>query len=200
MDIVFVLDSSGSVMAANWLKALSFTQQVISNFPLHPELVRVGVVSFGNQATPHIRLDDFDKEMDLFSAIGMIKFKDQWTNTAAGLRVAREQVFGQSPRDNARKVIILMTDGESNRDKLQTLPEAELTRDAGIEILVIAVGDEANLDEALDITGDASQIFIVPSFEELTERQPTSSIMEYLCGKKETLLISEGASDISETR
>ena len=186
MDLVFVLDSSGSVMKTNWQRVLTFTQHLISNFAIHPDSVRVGVVSYGNHATAHIRLTDYDEEMDLSSAIGKIAFKDQWTNTAEGLRVAREKVFELSPRttqDGARKVIVMVTDGESNRNQGRTLPEAILTRNSGIEVVVLAVGSQANLVEAAEVAGHDENVFVVSNFEKLTKMEFSSSLLNHICGR-----------------
>lgn len=56
-DIAFVLDASGSVTADNFDKMLSF----VSNFGLShdfgPQAVQIALVSFGNKATAHIKLN-----------------------------------------------------------------------------------------------------------------------------------------------
>lgn len=182
MDLVFVLDSSGSVMETNWKKVLHFAQEVIGHLTIGQTSVRVGLVSYGNNAEAHVHLRDHDEEMLLTIAIGQVPFKDQWTNTGEGLRVARG-VFEESLR-NERKVIIMITDGESNRLEHRTIPEAQLTRDAGIEIIALAVGHDANIQEAEQITGKAKNVLTFTDFDTLEQPRGVERVLGQICHGK----------------
>ena len=49
--------------------------------------------------------------------------------------------FSKGKRPGARKIAILITDGQSNVDPTKTIPNAELLKASGVEIFVIAVGN-----------------------------------------------------------
>jgi uncharacterized protein YegL len=184
MDLVFVLDSSGSVMKQNWEKVLNFAQEIIRWVPIDSDAVRIGLVSFGNSAQTHIYLSDHSEEMLITMAIGGVPFKDQWTNTASGLRIGR-RVFDHDPR-NARKVIVLVTDGESNRNALRTIPEAKQTRDAGIEIIVLAVGDTASIEEAVAIADSTRNVLEFQDFVELDSPSGAMRVLDHMCNEGPT--------------
>lgn len=76
-DIVFVLDSSGSIGQDNWLRVLNFTKTVVSGLEVGPFDIRVGCVSYGTRSTVHFYLDTHDNKQDILDAIDMIPWKDQ---------------------------------------------------------------------------------------------------------------------------
>lgn len=49
-DIIFVLDSSGSIGADNWQLVLNFTKSVALGFEIGPQNVQIGVNYYGNSA------------------------------------------------------------------------------------------------------------------------------------------------------
>ena len=60
MDVVFVLDSSDAVGAANWPQTLNFVAQLVGGFNLNQSnqsSTRVGVIAYANQANHVIYLN-----------------------------------------------------------------------------------------------------------------------------------------------
>ena len=50
VDLIFVLDSSGSVSSNEWENLQQFTSNVIGQFKLGPHDTQVGVVNYGSRA------------------------------------------------------------------------------------------------------------------------------------------------------
>ena len=62
------------------------------------------------------------------------------TNTAAALRIARTRLYdGAEDRADARKVVILLTDGLSNLDVESTETEAAELKATGVEVFAIGI-------------------------------------------------------------
>ena len=47
--------------------------------------------------------------------------------------------------------VVIITDGPSDRDSHRTLPEAELSKNAGITIIVIGIGNQVDQAEIFGI-------------------------------------------------
>ena len=92
-EIVFALDSSGSIGIDNWLLVLNFTKNVIRGFTVGPNNVKIGLLYYGNYATLAFHLDEHNSTEDLLTAIDRIPWKDQKTNTSGAIRVMREEMF-----------------------------------------------------------------------------------------------------------
>lgn len=118
---------------------LDFTKAIINLLPYGRDDYQFGVISFGNEATLEISLDQYSHSLDMLGAIDRIRWKDEWTNTSGGLKVMREEMFSfaHGARAQATKIGILITDGESNRDQQKTIPQALLVHQSGIKMFAI---------------------------------------------------------------
>lgn len=70
-DVVFVLDSSGSVGAENFLKQLDFVTGFINALDVSTDVTstRFAVVTFGNNVYEEIALNRYTNKPDLISAV-----------------------------------------------------------------------------------------------------------------------------------
>lgn len=154
-DIVFVLDSSGSIGIEHWGSVLSFFKYVVEQIPVGFYNTRFGSVTFGNEATIDFQLNTYNTSEEILRAIDRIRYKDENTNTSGALWKMRSIMFTtqNGDRKNAPNIAIVITDGKSTYDHNLTLPYANEAKRAGITIVVIGVGD---LIEQEELDGMAS--------------------------------------------
>ena len=124
-DVVFVLDSSGSINYAdptNYDKIKNYTRAFVDALidgASRGEGDRVGIVIYGTEGEVQLWLnasESLDKRT-LLNRIDNIPYLRQWTNTADGLCRALEQPWRDSL--SVLRLLITLTDGESNRDSPQ---------------------------------------------------------------------------------
>ncbi len=170
LDLVFLLDSSGSVRKHNFKRMLSFMKSFLSTASIDDGKVRVGVAIFNAKATIQFHLNKYTTKKALFRAIDKIKYRRGRTNTFAGLNLMRTRMFKQKRGDRrgAKNVALVMTDGLSNVNSKRTIPEAKLVRRAGIHIFAIGIG----LKKTAELNGIASRPaaenrFTVKNFKKL---------------------------------
>ena len=94
----------------------------------------------------------------------------------------REKMFVEKKGDrpNVANIVILMTDGVSNIDKHDTIPQAERARADKIRVFVIGIGLKENTDEidAIASRPVSQNRFIVNSFTELNNiRQKITGVI-----------------------
>ena len=87
-------------------------------------------------------MNTFTSKEDVLQAIDLLRYLAGKTNTAAALNLLRTQMFTPANGDrlDIPNFAIVVTDGQSNVDRENTLPEAILARAAGIQIIVVSVG------------------------------------------------------------
>lgn len=168
-DIVFVMDSSGSVGNDNWQLVLQFVKNVVDNLDIGSYATRVAAITYGNRATPNFYLDTYDNKADIKNALDGIRWKDQETNTSGAIWYMMANMFTRERGDRARapNVGIVITDGASNRDADLTIPYAIEARQAGIAMFAIGIGDQTNKDELDAIATNSSMVFQVGDFDML---------------------------------
>ncbi|KAK2143115.1 hypothetical protein LSH36_875g00000, partial [Paralvinella palmiformis] len=162
VDIGFVLDGSGSIKRNNWKKILTFVEEFQQRIDFRLHGARIAVVSFGNGATVHLRLNSFQNRRQFERAVSGIQYKDTNTNTAAGLRALRIVVFNETNGDRIEvpDVGILITDGVSTWGHKKTIPEAIKLREAGVRMFVIGMGKTYNRYEAAAIASKPTDNYL----------------------------------------
>ena len=173
-DIVFVLDSSGSIGRENWIKVLNFTKSVASSFQLGSDSVQIGVITYANKAQIQFYLNTYDNSQNITSAIDSNTWKDEKTNTSGGIRLMYKDVFTKENGDRpiAANIGIVITDGASNVDANLTIPEADNARSRNIKMFAIGIGDNTSIsiDELRGIGDKPSNQFVfeATNFDALT--------------------------------
>lgn len=102
-DVVFVLDSSGSVGARDFSKMLSFVNQIVDSFDIASDKVRVGVERYNSRVYQEFHLDKYFDKTQLKNAISNIKFTNGGTNTGEALRQMNQHMFAPSKGNRAGK-------------------------------------------------------------------------------------------------
>lgn len=132
---MYVLDSSGSVGNCNWFMEKQFAIDIVKALDIGSDDTRVGVVSDSTEVHLNFDFEEHTTVDDLEEAIWGIPWMAGSTNTADGIRLART-VFEQG-RGDVNKIMIVVTDGNSNILNETTIPQADLAKEQGIQVFVI---------------------------------------------------------------
>ena len=154
IDLVFVVDNSGSIrdnnvegQPDNYEQIQEFIVSIIEELTIGSEATLVGLVRFSDDAKHEFFLNTFpDDKQALISAVRAIGYDRSNTNTAAGIRAMDDVQFSSTngDRPNVQNVAIIITDGVSTVDTLDTIPAAEDARDNGIRIFSVGITNATN--------------------------------------------------------
>jgi Ca-activated chloride channel homolog len=154
IDMVLTIDLSLSMQAAD-IKPNRFvaTQAVVDEFILKRPNDRIGAVIFGRDAhtllpltTDHEALRSMIAELEL----GVIEGRGTAIGNAVGTALNRLR------RSDAKsKVVILLTDGDSNSGNVSPLQAADFAKALGVKIYTVLMGrtDNAPVQSGLDLFG-----------------------------------------------
>lgn len=73
-DIVFVLDSSGSVGFDNFTVMKGFVKSIIQNLEIGPDQTKVGLITFSRYPSIRIRLGAYADKTSLLSAVDQVPY------------------------------------------------------------------------------------------------------------------------------
>ena len=146
VDIVFVMDGSGSLNAAAQNALSQFVEDVITGLPTSSSQARIGLITFSDDADSCLDLgENADDQGAILLALDICSPLLSFTNTAAGLKLMRD-MFDDFGRNGVKKVAVVMTDGLANRPS--GTAEADLITQAnGAQtdgITVVSVGRSAD--------------------------------------------------------
>ena len=172
LDLVFVLDASGSMSFDDFQMIKAFAENVTTTFAIGPQDTRVGAIVFSNSASISFQLDSFTNRSAVVQAIRQIVFFGDFTNTADALRTLRLDVLtteaGARPQMSAiPRVAIVVTDGGSNMNRYRTIPEAEAVRGAGIIVFAVGIGSLINMTELNAMASSPNFVSLLNDFDVL---------------------------------
>ena len=163
VDLVFVIDSSGSINfagAGNWDRLLKFVNDIVAKRTIGADATRVGVVRYSDDVVNSVYLNQYYSKTSLMDAISGITYEGRSTNTAGGIREMRTVQFtaGHGDRPGVRNVAIVITDGESRITPEQTIPEAEEAHNQDIIVYSIGVTDKVKEAEVIAISSPPHEL------------------------------------------
>ncbi|XP_046571856.1 collagen alpha-4(VI) chain-like [Haliotis rubra] len=191
-DIVFLLDSSSSEGSTNFKKQLDFVSNFVDGFDIGPDSVQIGVVTFSTSVQNRFFLNVYNNKAALKAAITSISYTGGVTETGEGLEYIRTSSLSAAhgARANARQVVIVMTDGQS-QNTATTKNQAQLLRDKGVKVMAVGIGTGIRSSELNSIASDMQHVFMVAGFDALHDIQ--TELQQQSCN---TLVCAASAADI----
>jgi protocadherin Fat 4 len=163
MDLVWILDQSGSVGRSNHGLALQFINNVHNFFEIGLDRTRVGMVTYSTRSRIAFDLNDHTSRNSLRRAVNAIRYPGGYTRTAQALAYARFLFNDNNNRgvrpvmDGIPRVAVLITDGKSNLQPLGQEPQK--LKDSGVVVYSVGIGN-IDLDELLEISSDPDQLYV----------------------------------------
>ena len=155
MDLGFIVDSSGSVGRANFVRSLNFIKNLVSSFVISPRNSRVGILLYSHRVIPVFSFGQYKGLASVLRAIDRIKYIGGGTKTGRALSYSRRYFFARS---NRRKVLILLTDGKSY-DRVRK--PAAVLRNMGVQVFAVGVGRGISMKQLIQIASNRRHIFTV---------------------------------------
>jgi uncharacterized protein YegL len=148
-DVIFVLDSSGSIGETNWIYVLQFVKDIVDRMGVGEQQTHVGLITYGNRAHIIFQLNNYTDSASMKAAIDGTKFLDENTNTSGGIYTAHKIMFTPENGDRplAPNMMVIITDGVSTYDNDKTIPYANEAKQAGIMVISLGVGNKTSQEE-----------------------------------------------------
>ena len=183
-DILFLLDTSGSVSDYGFKTEKKFVIYFLSTITVSFEEARVAVIPFGNTASLYIdgvSKPSSDKDnCDLIQKLKQMSHSYNWpTNIKGAFQLAFDVCVGKysgqkrGPLNKVRTVVILIiAEGLWNwrSNDLSPIPIAKKLHAANVEVFAIGVGSSINMWKLQELVKEpAKQAFQLRNFQEFEE-------------------------------
>eukprot|EP00727_Mastigamoeba_balamuthi_P001201 m51a1_g11078 hypothetical protein (745) ;mRNA; r:567702-570697 len=115
MDLVLVLDDSGSIDADSWTALMQFTGAVSQSFKLSPDATNLGIVMFSDDSNAVLGLTS--SQDSVTDAITTMYHHGGSTCIGCGIYAAADMLANRDPNRmamNPKTVVITVTDGGNN--------------------------------------------------------------------------------------
>ena len=163
LDIVFVLDASGSIGSSNFVRMKDFVKSVVSNFEIGADKTRVGVIRYATSASIVIPLGSTDDSLLLNNSITNIIYTSGGTATHLALNLLDIAFSNARTSEGVPRVAVVFTDGQSNSPSL-TIQAAQAVHSTGIVVYSFGIGNNVDNDELNAIASSSSNVFVISDF------------------------------------
>lgn len=196
IDLVLVLDESGSIHRPEWAQLVTFATGVVNSFVIGPNDTQIGLVYFsgvqyatGESPASCCGLSDPALNMN-FDAATINKFllTHQQTGGHTCINCGIKTAMTYSPNRNrpiqVPKLMLVLTDGFNNRMTDFFSIDIQNAKNAGWTMFSIGVAN-ASLAEMREIASSPENVFKIDNFDQL--ETIAKSVAYKLCGAFPTL-------------
>ncbi|KAF5896520.1 von Willebrand factor A domain-containing protein 2 [Clarias magur] len=165
VDLVFALDSSGSVGKNNFVHLQEFVRSISVQFDINRDLTQVGLVVYSRRPVSVFELDTHASGSAVLKAVGEASFLGGKASTGSALLHVQSHslTVSKGARPGVNKAVVVMTDGAGAED---AVVPAQKIRDDGVSVFVIGTGAVPH-EHLLRIASSENHIITVPSYEDL---------------------------------
>ncbi|NXY50523.1 VWA1 protein, partial [Ceuthmochares aereus] len=151
-DLLFLLDSSGSVSYYEFIRVKEFMWDLVRPFTFGPKDVQTGIIHISTMPTMEFPFDQYQSSETLQQAIRDTQQLMGDTNTGKALSYAKEKFFSDEAgaRPDVPKVLVWVTDGFSTDDISEPM---QLLKDMGVTVFIVSTGRS----NYLELSAAASQ-------------------------------------------
>uniref|UniRef100_A0A8C5KE67 VWFA domain-containing protein n=1 Tax=Jaculus jaculus TaxID=51337 RepID=A0A8C5KE67_JACJA len=176
-DIVFLIDGSGSILPNDFETMKHFVKAVMSQFQ-RPS-TQFSLMQFSDKFQTHFTFNDFISSSNPLNLLNSVLQLKGSTHTATAIQQVIKHLFTarSGARKDATKILIVITDGRKERDRLNYKDVIPVAEAAGIIRYAIGVGkafhSSYSWQELMDIASMPSReyVFNVKNFGALRDIQ-----------------------------
>lgn len=204
LDLAFIIDSSSSIPTKDFELQINFVKDIVRFLDFGSNQSRVAAVSFSNKLFPEFQFDDYTTKDEVLEAITSIQHsRGDATRTYLALEHTSTVIFkpGNGERPDAKDVVIVLTDGETNSGsydhhwaasaKRQTQFEAARIKARPAVIFAIGVGSAVDVAELNGMSSDPDDQYTIQfaTFGDLNTDGVKQVLLDKKCGGRFTLQI-----------
>ncbi|XP_043972363.1 collagen alpha-6(VI) chain isoform X1 [Gambusia affinis] len=172
-DLLFLIDSSGSIHPDDYNKMKDFMKSIIRTSFVGRNEVHIGVMQFSSSQKPEFSLIEHFTKNDMIVAVNGMTQMGGGTKTGAAIS-AVAQLFdpARGGRPDLPQRLVVITDGEA-QDNVKAPAEALRAK----SVLVYAIGVmKANTTQLLEISGSAERVYAERDFNALKDLERQLSL------------------------
>lgn len=185
IELGIIMDASSSVRMENYNKVKDFLKKLSEDFTISTKGTHFGIIHYSSYARLDFRTSDarYQDRMPLKAKISTIIYSYGGTRTDRALRLAERELFCPScTRPGKPKVLLVITDGNTNPGSEDLTVASQTMKTNGVTIISLGVGQKISNSELVEIATGPEHVFQIATFDMLKDK--LSSILNSCCSAK----------------
>lgn len=151
-DVLFLLDTSGSVPEKTLSAAKKYIEQMLKDFTITPNDIRVGIINFGDRIDLVLPLNQGTSSRNVMDALYTVKPIGGKSNIQAAYKIAKDIFDGSTPTlengKRGRVLINILTNDVISTEAFEKA--AENVRESDVNIGIVNINGALISDETLE--------------------------------------------------
>ena len=152
MDVAFAISATAFQSGANFKKMQDTIKEFVDRLGVHGR-VHYALVTFGDPPTTHLQFSNKSSSLtalkDLIENVPIPSNEAALDKALTTAKVLFSPVAGG--RVDAKKILVVMTDRESDSSSEDAMKSSKQVTDEGIRVIAVPLGDEDNVNEVKTI-------------------------------------------------
>ncbi|XP_015259569.1 PREDICTED: collagen alpha-6(VI) chain-like, partial [Cyprinodon variegatus] len=166
MDLVFLLDRSGSINTVQHKIVKDFTADLVEDLQIGEKTVHVGLAQFSENFQDEFYLNRYYDKQELANRVRQVAYLGGSTYLGKALNSVKNYFSpSRGSRDTVPKTLVVFSDGNSH-DDVEDVSNEIRNRKIADDVIAIAIGDIYDT-ELLQITGDPKKVIRIGDIENL---------------------------------
>jgi len=177
-----MLDISGSVQD-EYEQSIQLARAIVQGLDVNSGAVRIGALAFSNYVVGEFFMNQYvGNQQNVINAVNFYPLFGE-TNTPDGLTECLNVQLTAANGDRAgvQNYVIIVTDGYSDVNQQNTIPNAMLIRNTGTIIYSIAVGPNPQVSELDGLASSPSSQYVIPLLTRGDVTQTAALLLDDLC-------------------
>ena len=171
VDLIILLDCSGSIGWWNWYKELTFARNLIDRFRIGATKTHVGVLAFHEKVSVAVNLTQEGWKMSTISA-SIKSMLPLWkphmrTYTDVALNKAITMIEEAKQARGVPKIVVMVTDGRSSNGMESLIKPVERLKKMDAHTYCVGVGPSIDIWELRYIANKTDNVFQIKNFNQL---------------------------------
>lgn len=152
MDVAFAISATAFQSDANFKKMQDTIKEFVDRLGVHGK-VHYALLTFGDPPTTHLQFGDKSASLtalkDLIEKVPMPSKEAALDKALSTVKMLFIPAAGG--RVDAKKILVIMTDRESDSSSEDAMKSSKQVTDEGIRVIAVPLGDEDNVNEVKTI-------------------------------------------------
>ncbi|XP_069052885.1 collagen alpha-3(VI) chain isoform X1 [Lepisosteus oculatus] len=187
-DLIFLIDGSENVGAANFPSVRDLVLNIIENLDVGSDAVRIAVVQYSEDVQIMFYLNSYDTKTDILDAVKGLSFKGgNEANLGAAVESVVQNIFipeaGSRAEEGVPQALMIISAGPPSDDVIEA---EKALKQASIFTFGIGAGGEVEA-ELENLATDRSFVFSAPSFSTIGELR--DQLLPYIYGVAQRTIV-----------
>lgn len=180
-DVIFLCDSSDMVSDPEFVTLTTFLSDLIDNFDIQAQAIKIGMAQFGSRYQEIIELDNSLTKPQWKTQIqNIIKSNGRPQINLALKKVSLmfESSVGGRRNAGVPQTLVVITSGDPQDNVADAV---KVLKNFGICVLVLGIGGQVHKAQLLPITGNSEKIITFQDFNKLKNVEVKKRIVREIC-------------------